>query len=109
MAGAQINTFEDGNFESEVLRSETPVLVDFWAPWCAPCRAIAPAVAALAETYEGRIKVGKLNVDESPQVPQRYNVRGIPSLILFKDGAAIDQIVGLVSKDRIEEMLKGAL
>lgn len=109
MANQNVMTFEDRAFETEVLKSEVPVLVDFWAPWCAPCRAIAPAVEELAGKYAGKIKVGKLNVDDHPVTPQRYNIRGIPTLLVFKNGEVVDQVVGGVPKTRIEEMLKNAL
>ena len=109
MASNNIVEFGDGTFENDVLRSDVPVLVDFWAPWCAPCRAIAPSVEALAETYTGKVKVGKLNVDDHPNIPQRYGIRGIPTLILFKDGQPVDQLVGGVPKSRIEDMIKNAL
>ncbi|MEW5851156.1 MAG: thioredoxin [Myxococcota bacterium] len=106
MAGANIKEFADSNFESDVLKSKEPVLVDFWATWCAPCRAIAPHVEALAEAYAGKVKVGKLDIDSSPQTPGRYGVRGIPTLILFKDGKPVDQVVGAVPKAKLEEMLR---
>ncbi|MCC7382629.1 MAG: thioredoxin [Deltaproteobacteria bacterium] len=109
MASKNVLTLEDASFERDVLKSDVPVLVDFWAPWCAPCRAIAPAVEELAETYAGKVKVGKLNVDDHPNIPQRYGIRGIPTLLLFKGGAAVDQIVGGVPKSKIEDMLKNAL
>lgn len=109
MASNNMVEFGDGTFENDVLRSDVPVLVDFWAPWCAPCRAIAPSVEALADTYTGKVKVGKLNVDDHPNIPQRYGVRGIPTLILFKDGQPVDQLVGGVPKSRIEDMIKNAL
>ena len=109
MASKNIMTLADGTFESEVLKSEVPVLVDFWAPWCAPCRAIAPAIDDLAETYAGKVKVVKLNDDEQPSTPQKYGIRGIPTLILFKNGAAVDQIVGGIPKSRIEDMMKAAI
>ncbi len=102
------NTVElsDQNFEEEVLKSDQPVLVDFWAEWCAPCRMMAPNVDAIAEVYKGRAKVGKLNVDENLSVPSRYNVRGIPTLILFKNGEVQEQFVGATSKDTIAKMLE---
>lgn len=109
MASKNVLTLEDASFERDVLKSDVPVLVDFWAPWCAPCRAIAPAVEELADTYAGKVKVGKLNVDDHPNIPQRYGIRGIPTLLLFKGGAAVDQIVGGVPKSKIEDMLKNAL
>lgn len=95
---ADIREISDRSFEAEVLRSDIPVLIDFWAPWCGPCKAIAPVVEELAGQYQGRLKVVKLNVDDNPQTPSRYGVRGIPNLILFKGGEVADQIVGAVPK-----------
>jgi thioredoxin 1 len=88
----------DDNFDSEVLKSAVPVLIDFWAPWCGPCKAIAPIVAELAGEYAGKLKIVKMNVDDNPRTPARYGVRGIPNLILFKDGEVQQQIVGAVPK-----------
>src|SRR6188508_1474523 len=88
----------DATFESEVLKSDIPVLIDFWAPWCGPCRAIAPLVEELATEYAGKLKVAKMNVDDNPQVPSKYNVRSIPNLVLFKGGQVKEQIVGAVPK-----------
>lgn len=88
----------DANFESEVLKSTVPVLIDFWAPWCGPCRAIAPIVDQLADEYAGKLKIVKMNVDDNPRTPANYGVRGIPNLILFKDGQVQQQIVGAVPK-----------
>jgi thioredoxin 1 len=88
----------DASFEQDVLKSDLPVLIDFWAEWCGPCRAIGPVVEDLAKEYAGRLKVVKMNVDENPQTPSRYGVRGIPNLILFKGGQVRDQIVGAVPK-----------
>jgi thioredoxin 1 len=109
MAGKNTLTFTDENFESEVLKSDKPVLVDFWAEWCGPCRIIAPAVEAIAEEYAGRVKVGKLNVDESPSTPPRYQIRGIPTLLVFKNGQVQEQYVGATSKDTIVKMLERSL
>ena len=102
------NTVEltDSNFDQEVLQSPVPVLVDFWASWCAPCRLIAPAVEAIAKDYAGRAKVGKVNVDENMSTPGKYNIRGIPALLLFKEGELRDQIVGASSKENIQAMLE---
>ena len=93
--------FTDAEFDSDVLSSETPVLVDFWAEWCGPCRTIGPIVEEIANEYSGRIKVGKMNVDHNPEVPPKYGIRSIPSLLIFKDGAVSDQIVGAVPKNNI--------
>jgi thioredoxin 1 len=109
MAGANVLTFTDENFEAEVLKSDKPVLVDFWAEWCGPCRMIAPTVEALAAEYAGRVKVGKMNVDESPETPPRYQIRGIPTLLVFKNGQVADQYVGVTSKETVAKMLERAL
>jgi thioredoxin 1 len=103
--GANTIEITDDNFENEVLKSNTPVLVDFWAAWCAPCRAIAPAVDAIAEEYKGRVKVGKLDVDAHAATGARFNVRGIPTLLVFKDGQVKEQIVGAVDKSVITKAL----
>ena len=99
----------DKTFTSEVLNSDLPVLVDFWATWCGPCRSISPIVEELAKEFSGRVKVTKLNVDENPATPSQYGVRGIPTLILFKDGKVFDQIVGAVPKNRLKGMIEKAL
>jgi len=99
----------DRDFSSEVLQSDIPVLVDFWATWCGPCQAISPIVEELAKEFLGRIKVAKLNVDENPITPSQYGIRGIPTLILFKDGKIFDQIIGSVPKSRLKAMLEKAL
>ena len=98
---ANVLAVGDDSFEREVLQSQTPVLIDFWAPWCAPCRAIAPVVEELAREYAGRLKVVNLNVDDHPGTPSRYGVRGIPNLILFAGGEVKEQIVGAVPKAQL--------
>ena len=95
----------DDTFEHEVLKSTTPVLIDFWAPWCAPCRAIAPIVEELSATYAGKLKVVKMNVDDNPKTPSRYGVRGIPNLILFQGGEVKEQIVGAVPKAQLVKVI----
>jgi thioredoxin 1 len=99
----------DGDFEAEILKSDIPVMVDFWAPWCGPCHVIAPVIEELAKEYAGKVKVAKMNVDENPATPPRYGIRGIPTVILFKDGQVFDQIVGAVPRSKVEEMIKKAL
>jgi len=94
-----------GNFKRVVLQSETPVLVDFWAEWCGPCRVLAPTVEAVAEKYAGRVQVAKLNVDDNPSIVQRYGIRGIPTLILFQDGEERERIIGGVSKVEISHAI----
>ena len=105
MAGKNTLTFTDANFDAEVLKSDKPVLVDFWAEWCGPCRMMAPALEAVADQYADRVKVGKLNVDESPSVTARYQIRGIPTLLVFKGGEVREQLVGATSKDALVKML----
>ncbi|MCL2760064.1 MAG: thioredoxin [Desulfuromonadales bacterium] len=109
MASEKVMTFGDSNFETEVINSTVPVLVDFWATWCAPCKAIAPTVDAIAEAYEGKLKVGKVNVDDNQVTPSKYGVRGIPTLIIFKDGKVFDQAVGAIPKPQLEAMINKAL
>ena len=105
MAGANTLTFNDQTFDTDVLNSEVPVLVDFWAEWCGPCRMMTPTVDAIADDYKGRAKVGKLNVDENGGTAMRYNVRGIPTLLLFKGGKVVEQKVGAVGKTDVQKML----
>jgi thioredoxin 1 len=99
----------DQSFESDVLKSDKPVLVDFWAEWCHPCKMLAPAVDQIAATYEGKAKVVKMNVDDNGQVPPRLGIRGIPTLILFKNGEEADRLVGATSKENIARMIDRAL
>ena len=109
MASDKVVHLSDDSFENDALKSATPVLVDFWASWCAPCKAISPLIDALAAEYDGKVKIAKLNVDENPATPGKYGVRGIPTLILFKDGKVVDQVVGAVPKNQLEALLKKAL
>ncbi len=99
----------DDNFESEVTKSELPVVVDFWAPWCGPCRALAPVIERLATRFAGRMKVCKLNTDESPETPGRFNIHGIPTLIVFKNGVEVDRIVGLMPEPALVSKLEAHL
>ena len=100
-----VNDVTDSSFESEVLQSDKPVLVDFWAVWCAPCIALTPTIEALAEKYDGVARVVKMNVDENMVVPNRYGIRGMPTLILFKDGKEEERVLGAVSRDALARMI----
>ncbi len=104
---AEITDVTDATFEGEVLKAETPVLVDFWAEWCAPCRAIAPIVKELAEQYGDKVKVVKINIDDSPQTPGTYGIRSIPTVLAFNNGQVVSQLTGARPKAAFEEMLEG--
>ena len=101
--------FNDGNFEQEVIKSDIPVLVDFWAAWCMPCLKIAPIVEELSEEYQGKLKVGKVNVEDNQTVPRQYGIRSIPTLLIFKDGQVSSQIVGMQPKRNLEEKIREVL
>ena len=103
---ASIVQVTDDNFEAEVANSKEPVLLDFWAEWCGPCKAIAPKLEELSKSYEGKIKIAKINVDENQQTPAKFSIRGIPTLILFKGGQVVDQLVGNHPADAIEDLIK---
>ena len=109
MASENILEVTDANFQNEVLGSKTPILVDFWAAWCAPCRAIAPHVEALAKDYDGKLRVGKCDIDSNPNFPTQYDIRSIPTLLVFKEGKVVGQVVGAVPRARIEDLIKKAL
>ncbi len=99
--------FTDADFDAEVLKSGKPVLVDFWAEWCAPCRMITPLLEQLADSYTGKVKVGKVNIDENPGIPNRYGVRSIPTIILFRDGKMVDQVIG-ANHNEIKQLVEKA-
>jgi thioredoxin 1 len=109
MASENVTHVTDATFDQEVLKSPTPVLIDFWAPWCGPCRAIAPILDELAGTYAGRLKVVKINVDDNPDTPSRYGVRGIPNLLIVKAGQVKEQIIGAVPKQQLVRAVDNAL
>ena len=106
---AEISDVTDANFEGEVLQSKTPVLVDFWAEWCAPCRAIAPIVKEIADDNGDQLKVVKMNIDESPQTPGTYGIRSIPTVLVFKDGQVVSQLTGARPKGDFQELVNGAI
>jgi thioredoxin 1 len=109
MASDAVLTLTDANFDRDVLQSDLPVLVDFWATWCAPCKAIAPLIDSVAADYAGKVKVGKVNVDDNQATPGKYGVRGIPTLILFKGGKVVDQVVGAVPRSQLDALIAKAL
>jgi thioredoxin 1 len=100
-----ITEVSDGSFASEVLQAEKPVMVDFWAPWCGPCKAIGPVIEELAGAFGDKVKFTKCNVDDNPATPTKYGIRAIPTLIFFKDGNVVDQITGMVAKSKLEETI----
>lgn len=104
-----LSEISDNTFESEVLQSSSPVLVDFWATWCGPCKAMAPKLEEISATYNGKVKIMKMDVDQNREIPARFGIRGIPTLILFKNGKMLDQIVGNQPKEVIEELISKAL
>jgi len=105
MASEHVRTFTDTSFDADVLKSDVPVLVDFWAEWCGPCKMMGPTIDAVAAEYLGKAKVGKLNVDDNPATAGRFQIRGIPTLLLFKQGQVAEQIVGAVGKDKVVNIL----
>ena len=109
MSGEGLVHVTDGEFEQEVLKSEIPTLVDFWAPWCGPCLTIAPAVEEIAKKFDGQIKVAKMNVDENRATPGNYGIMSIPTLMLFRNGDVVERIVGVVPPSRLEEVVQKAL
>lgn len=109
MAGKNVLEFNELNFEDDVVKSDTPVLVDFTATWCGPCKAIAPLVDQLADEYEGKVKVGKLDIDDSPAVAQRFGIRGVPTIYIFKGGEVVGKMTGAAPKQNIAALMDRAL
>ena len=106
MAADNVQTFTDGNFETSVLKAGVPVLVDFWAEWCGPCRRLAPTIDALATDYAGKVTIGKLNVDQNPNTATKFQIRGIPAVLLFKDGAVVESVIGLAPKEDFKKAIE---
>lgn len=104
-----VKEISDGNFQAEVLENSLPTLVDFWAPWCGPCKSIAPVLEELASEYAGKLKIVKMNVDENPNTPSQYSVRGIPNLVFFKGGKVVEQVVGFVPKEQLVNAINKVL
>jgi thioredoxin 1 len=102
----KVRTFDDGSWEVEVIKSDKPVLVDFWAEWCQPCHTLAPTIQALANEYGDRVKIGKLNIDANSEVSGRYRIRGVPTILLIKGGEVKEQVVGVTSKDNLIQMIE---
>jgi thioredoxin 1 len=109
MGGDKVKSISDSTFETEIMQSEEPALVDFWAPWCGPCKAISPMLDELAGEFDGKVKMTKMNVDDNPATPGKFGIRAIPTLILFKNGQIVDQITGAVGKSQMVTMLNKAL
>ena len=109
MSGENIKHLSDAEFDEYVLKGDLPSLVDFWAPWCGPCKAIGPVIEELAGVYEGKVQITKMNVDDNPATPGKYSIRAIPTLILFKNGEIVDQVTGAVGKTQLTAMLDKAL
>jgi thioredoxin 1 len=109
MAEGKLFEAGDGNFDQEIVQADRPALVDFWAPWCGPCKALGPIVEEIAAVYGDRVKFAKVNVDDNPRISATYGIRSIPTLILFKDGRILDTLIGLVSKDKLESFVKKGL
>lgn len=109
MASDKVMHISDSEFDSKVLQGDLPCLIDFWAPWCGPCKAIGPMIDELAEEYDGKLRIAKMNVDDNPATPGKYGIRAIPTLILFKDGEKVDQITGAVGKTQLTELISKAV
>jgi thioredoxin 1 len=106
MAEDKIQTFTDANWDADVMKCDQPVLVDFWAEWCVPCKTLSPTVAALAEQFQGRLRVGKMNVEENADIPYKYNITTLPTLLILKGGMVSEQRIGLISKDNLVKLIE---